>query len=497
MAVAEDLTDAVAPDAGHRAELKPPWVVKFLYGFGQTIETGYVAIAGFIFFYYTAMLGLSGSLVGAALAVSMVADAFVDPIVGSISDNLRSRFGRRLPLMVIGAPMMGVSLYLLFAPPPGLEGLILCLWLTLTKLSLRGFASVFNLPFFALGAEMADGYVERSSIVAYRTVTGILFHGLINALAFSALFFGAAGGLQNGGAYPAFGGAMGLLCVAGAVICCLGVWRYAASLPQPTTKSHALHKTLWPEVVEVFRNASFRTLFFSALIAYVAAGLNAAFNNHSFVFVWRVPPTDIRNITYIYLAGIATGVPLTPLLLRFVEKRTAVVLGLVLVLLAWAVLPSLRLLGLFTPTGADAFPWLAANFGLAGIGIGFMAIAYPSMMADAADEHEVRFGARREGLYFSGLGFASKAATGLGQLVAGIALDLMRLPSGKGLKVGAVLPEALQDKILIAWGPASAALGLVALTLLVPYAISRARHDDITVALRAKRALDVREGRSS
>jgi len=84
--------------------------------------------------------------------------------VGSISDNLRSRFGRRLPLMVIGAPMMGVSLYLLFAPPPGLEGLILCLWLTMTKLSLRGFASVFNLPFFALGAEMADGY-ERDHVL--------------------------------------------------------------------------------------------------------------------------------------------------------------------------------------------------------------------------------------------------------------------------------------------------------------------------------------------
>ena len=61
---------------------------------------------------------------------------------------------------------------------------------------------------------------------------------------------------------------------------------------------------------------------------------------------------------------------------------------------------------------------------VSGLFAGFMAIAYPSMMADAADEHEVRFGARREGLYFSGLGFASKAATGLGQLVeSGIQAD--------------------------------------------------------------------------
>jgi len=497
LAVAEDLAGARAPDPAHAAELKPPWVVKFLYGFGQTIETGYVAIAGFIFFYYTAVLGLSGSLVGIALAVSMVADAFVDPMVGSISDNLRSRFGRRLPLMVLGAPIMGVSLYLLFSPPPGLEGLVLCLWLTLSKLSLRGFASVFNLPFFALGAEMADGYVERSSIVAYRTVTGIVFHGVINALAFSALFFGANGGLQNGRAYPAFGFTMGILCIAGAAICCLGVWRYAARLPQPTTRSAGFHRTLWPEVVEVFRNSSFRTLFFSALIAYVAAGLNAAFNNHSFVFVWRVAPTDIRNITYVYLAGIAIGVPLTPVLLRFVEKRTAVVLGLAMVLLVWATMPTLRILGLFTLSGSAAVPWLAANMALAGVGIGFMAIAYPSMMADAADDHEVRFGARREGLFFSGLGFASKAATGLGQLVAGFALDAMAIPKEASKTVGIVLPEVLQSRIMIAWGPASAALGLIALLLLVPYAISRTRHDEITRALRSKRAIDVAEGRST
>ena len=57
-----------------------------------------------------------------------------------------------------------------------------------------------------------------------------------------------------------------------------------------------------------------------------------------------------------------------------------------------------------------------------GIGIGLVSVAYPSMMADAADEHEHLFGRRREGLYFAGLGFASKAATGVGVLLAGMAL---------------------------------------------------------------------------
>ncbi len=163
MAIAEELAGGpIAPPDVREPGLKPSFGVKFIYGFGQMIESGYTTVAGFIFFYYTAVLGMSGSLVGLALAISMAVDAILDPFIGSLSDNVRSKFGRRLPLMALGAPLMALSLGLLFAPPAGLAPFLLFGWLTLSKLSLRGFASMFNLPYFALGAEMADGYVERS-----------------------------------------------------------------------------------------------------------------------------------------------------------------------------------------------------------------------------------------------------------------------------------------------------------------------------------------------
>lgn len=496
MAVAEDLIGAAAPERARDGELKPPWAVKFFYSFGQAIESGYIGIAAFIFFYYTAVLGLSGSLVGAALAISMCVDAVVDPLVGSISDNVRSRFGRRLPLMLLGAPLTALFVGLLFAPPLAMAPFVLFGWLTATKLGLRGFASVFNLPYFALGAEMADGYVERSSIVAYRTFGGIVCGLVITILAYSVVFAGP-GGLQNRDAYPLFGLMMGGLLFGSAAICCLGVWRYAARLPQPITPTRPLMLSFLPEVAEVLRNRSFRVLLFSALVSYVAAGLTGSFNNHAYVFVWQVKPQALQLITYGFLAGITLGVPLTPILLRFMEKRSAVLVGLAMVLLAWSVLPVLRITHVLMVTGMAAVPWLSANAAFAGVGIGFMAIAYPSMMADAADEHEVRFGTRREGLYFSGLGFANKAATGLGQLVAGIALDVIQFPAEAGRHVGVILPEALLQKITIVWGPAAAAIAGISALMLAPYAISRKRHDEITVALKAKRALDVAEGRSS
>ncbi len=114
-------------------------------------------------------------------------------------------------------------------------------------------------------------------------------------------------------------------------------------------------------------------------------------------------------------------------------------------------------------------------------------IAYPSMMADAADEHEHLFGRRREGLYFSGLGFAAKAATGLGVLVAGVCLDLIRFPKDVAGKVGLVLPEDVQVRLVMIWGPAAAAVCVVSMIVFAGYGITRKRHDEIAEALRARR----------
>jgi glycoside/pentoside/hexuronide:cation symporter, GPH family len=495
LAVAETIERSEQADPA-RGELKPPVPVKLFYGFGQAVESGYLFVSSLVFFYYTAVLGLSGSLVGLALAISMAVDAVFDPLIGSLSDNVRSKLGRRLPPMLIGAPLFAISLWLLFSPPAGLAPFVLFGWLTFFKLSIRGLASLFNLPYFALGAEMADGYVERSSIVAYRTIAGIIVGVALTILAYS-VFFKGPGGLQSAERYPAFGLTVATLLLASALICCAGVWRYIVQLPQPMTPPRPLLRALAPEVAEIFRNRSFRTLFLSALVVYVASGLNAALNTYAYVFVWKLDSGMIQTITFAYLAGILIGVPLTPALLRRMEKRSAVVLGLAIIMTSWIVLPSLRASGVFVAAGAAALPWVAANVLWAGFGTGFLAIAYPSMMADAADEHEVLFGSRREGLYFAGLGFANKAAGGLGALLGGVALDFLKFPKEAGRQVGVDLPEALQSHLMIAWGPAAAVLGVIATVMLLPYAITRARHDDIAARLKVKRADDVAEGRSS
>lgn len=477
-------------------ELKPPFFVKILYAFGQAIESGYLIVAGFVFFYYTAVLGLSGTMVGVALAISMALDAVMDPLIGSLSDNLRTRFGRRLPLMALGAPLTGLALWMLFSPPIGLQPLILFTWLVFSKMALRGVASLYNLPYAALGAEMASGYAERASVVAYRGVFGVVISIAITILAYS-LFFAGPGGLQERSYYSAFGLGMGTMLFAAGAICCAGVWGYARRLPQPTTPGATLLGGLAREVPEVFRNRSFRALFLSALLFWIAAGVNGSLNNHAYTFVWKMTPQMIQPVSLSFYVAIMLGVPITrPLLNRF-EKKTVILLGLSIVVVSMTVLHGLRALGLFTPTGEAAVPWLMASVFVGGIGIGLLVVSYPAMMADAADEHEVLFGARREGLYFAGLGFASKAASGLGQMAAGFALDALHFPATAGHAGGAQVPEHALRLLILAWGPLAALFALAGAVALAPYAVSRERHAELAAALKLKRADDVSAGRSS
>ena len=311
MSAAEILAPEVPQAAVPPPAIIPPRRIKAAYAVGQVAYSGgFEAAFGFIFFYYTAVLGMEGSLVGLALAVSLAFDAVVDPLVGSLSDGLRGRLGRRLPLMVAAVPLIAVSMTLLFAPVRGLGGWGLFVWLAASATATRTAISLFSVPHTALGAEMTDDYVERSRVVAWRTIVGIASHVTIITVAFSFFFTAPHGGLQYTAGYPPLGVFVALFIVVGTGLCCLGMRRYAAGLPRPQEKAGAMLRRLPGEVAEIFANRSFRVLFASAVGFYVAVGANAALGAHVNVYVWRLSPWMLQTLGYAVLAGVLAGVPL-------------------------------------------------------------------------------------------------------------------------------------------------------------------------------------------
>ena len=87
--------------------------IKLIYGSGQFAEgVKNVAFATFVLLYYNQVLGLSGTLAGLAIFIALCFDAITDPVVGSISDNFKSRWGRRHPFMYAAAIPMAFSFLL-------------------------------------------------------------------------------------------------------------------------------------------------------------------------------------------------------------------------------------------------------------------------------------------------------------------------------------------------------------------------------------------------
>jgi glycoside/pentoside/hexuronide:cation symporter, GPH family len=129
---------------------------KLFYGFGSVAfgvkDQGF---STFLLFFYNQVLGAPPETVGRAIAIALFFDAFADPIVGQISDNLRSRWGRRHPLMYASAIPVAVAYFFLWNPPH-LARAALFFYLAGIIIVVRTFITTYEIPSSALVAELTQ-----------------------------------------------------------------------------------------------------------------------------------------------------------------------------------------------------------------------------------------------------------------------------------------------------------------------------------------------------
>ena len=145
------------------------------------------AFVNFVVFYYTQVQGLSGTLTGLAMFLALSWDAISDPVVGSWSDTLRTRWGRRHPMLVVGGIPTAILVLLLFDPPANLGEIGVFSWLLGVSILLRTFLTIYIIPHTAMGAELSTDYDERTVIAKARVTMGWLAAMALPAIGF--LFF--------------------------------------------------------------------------------------------------------------------------------------------------------------------------------------------------------------------------------------------------------------------------------------------------------------------
>ena len=460
-------------ERNRKTHLKP--VQKLIYGSGALADGMAGAAAGYLFFYMTAVCGLSGTLAGASLLIAIVIDSIADPLIGSLSDNMPSRFGRRHPWMLAAALPLLLFVAMLFSPPSTLKDWWLFAWMTLAAIGMRLSISLFSIPHIALGAELSDDYLQRSNIVAYRILFTVV-PAIVGPLLMLRVFTHNQNDLLHRAGYAPFAWACGAIAAAAAIACTLGTRGTLSRLHVVARKSGNAFGRFARDMAEIFTDRNFVILFVGALVYSTAQAVSGQLGLHMAEFFWRLSNRVLFWTNVAGAAGAVLGFPLAAWLQRKFEKHAILAMMLALLCLGNAIVPVLRIIDVLPPSGPGLLIPLFMLNPLGGAGQVLLGITFYSVMADATDRHEYVFHARREGLFFSGLAFSAKTASALGSFIAGRALDWIGFPSGiaeKGPHLH-IAARTITELALIS-GPASAAL--MALPAVLVLLVHSDRHE--------------------
>jgi GPH family glycoside/pentoside/hexuronide:cation symporter len=402
-----------------------PFHQKLIYGSGALVNNLLAAAMGGMVIVLNLGLGMNPALVGLLGALPRLTDALTDPLMGYISDNTKSRFGRRRPYIFFGAIAVGIIFALLWQLPPGKTESFYFWYFLAGSLIFYLAYTMFATPWVALGYELTPDYHERTRLMGTQNFIGQLAYVIApyfllimqSKLLFDDMVDGAAG----------------LAIIIAAVVIVIGVLPaiFLRERLQDIAVAEAAEKgaevksagSVMLQSTKSFFSGFVTTLKFKPFLKLCAATflvfngfmLIAAFQ--SYVIIYYVFGGDtVAGAEFVGHAG-ALG---------------AVSAFVVIVLVTWLATKIGKRRAFFVTTGLSMagyalkwicynpdYPWLVLlPAPLMACGLGGLFTLMPSMIADVVDADELNTHERREGMYGSifwwvvKLGMAAALAAG-------------------------------------------------------------------------------------
>lgn len=182
-----------------KEEDRVPLLRKVIYGVGAFVNNLLAAAIGGMTIVLNLGLGMNPAAVGLLSALPRLADAFTDPLMGYISDNTRSRWGRRRPYIFVGALLSAVIFAVLWQLPEGRSEDYYFRYFLAGSLVFYLAYTMFATPWVAMGYELTPDYHERTRVMAVQNFMGQLaylvapwFLWIMNLPQFGSMVEGAA-----------------------------------------------------------------------------------------------------------------------------------------------------------------------------------------------------------------------------------------------------------------------------------------------------------------
>ncbi|WP_372969018.1 MFS transporter [Microbacterium sp.] len=373
--------------------------------------------SAFVVYFYVTHLGVEPTWVAAAMIAHGILNAVLNPVVGALSDRIRTPWGRRIPWIGLGIVPLVVAFALIWMPPElPAAGLIVWFLVVVAVYDIAFVVVVLNIS--ALFPEIFRTTDERARGNVPRQIFAIL--GIVLGTAGAPALYGWIG-------WP------GMAIVLSAVCLVLLVWSFAGGMIERRVPEAASEAMRWGDQLKyTFANRAF--------VPYV---LGSLFIQTSIAVILAALPFYVR-----YSLGAAEGEGSILLGAIFVTAIPSIVLWSAVVRRTSPRIALLASVGVF---GLAVLGYLATSTVLAaalvgiavGVGVGGLLQLLEVVLAQIIDEDATRTGHRREGAYFGVNGFVVRGSVVLQAVVAAAVLTA----SGFDASLGDAQPEAVDGGI--------------------------------------------------
>jgi len=397
-----------------------PIFQKAIYGIGSLVNSIQAAALGALVIVLNLGLGINPAIVGIIGFIPRIFDAVLDPLVGYTSDNLRTRYGRRRPLIFFGALSAGILFALMFRLYTGCsDTFYFWYFLGFQILFFIGF-TCYSIPWVALGYEMTPDYHERTRLQGVSNfiaqfawvITPWFFKIMNNKNMFTDIVHGARTIALIVGAFIIVGG----------ILPAIFNKEHFGNLPKPEREKGVLGtlKDFFSGVRITFKCRPFVKLCAATFLIFNGFMLASAFS--AYVIFFYVYAGDyskggtllgwfgsISSVCTFCVIFIATW------LSTKIGKRRTFLITISLSIIGYA----LKWVG-YNPD----HPYLlliAAPFIAFGLGSLFTLVG--SMVADVCDFDELQTGTRREGMFGAIYWWMVKLGLAAASLIAGFLLN--------------------------------------------------------------------------
>jgi GPH family glycoside/pentoside/hexuronide:cation symporter len=414
-----------------------------VYGLGYKVAWGVAALGtsfitgafgALLPIFYQDYLGLSAVWIGLASTIFAVWNAINDPIFGYISDATRLKQGRRIPYMRFGAPFLAVFFIIIWFAPAGAAQPTLFAWMLGSMFLYDTAYTVVGLAYSALLPEITESDAERNGFQISSSLFGLA--GMILGFLVPDMFRPRAGTSPSLAPLQTAMIAVGIFCAAMILITAFVIKERPEFhlVDKPLKLGAAIRATFTSRSFIVFVIANFMSIFMSSLL------LGAIFYLADYVL--HLPAINILVFLFVPLI---IGVPITTLIRRRLgvvgtEQLLLTIAGIGLILMT------------FVPDNMILYCLALAGFGLAG-----PQTLSNVLLAEVADEDELRSGVRREGAFFGINALITKPAQSLAIAIIPIVLE-----AGSFVTRQQNLGQVFLNQ------PASAIFGIKALVGLIP-----------------------------